>query len=289
MRRTENATALLFPGQGVGDSSSRELVAELCPDLLVLAKELIGKDPFDRIAEGTLYAQPAVFCASIAGYERLGRPAAEYFAGHSLGEVGALVASRAIDDEAGLRIVVARALAMDEAARLGPRGAMLAVGTDRRRAGALATAHGLVLANENSPRQYVLSGTRAGIEAARLEAKAAGVRAKKLAVAGAFHTEAMAPAAVPFRAALKEVEFRYTTTPAISSTTARFFGARARDDLTNSLTMPVKWINVVRKLRDLGATRFVDVGPGSVLAGLVRRTLADVEVESVARRESAVA
>jgi malonyl CoA-acyl carrier protein transacylase len=289
MPRTDGATALLFPGQGVGDGSARELVAETCPRLLALAKEMIGEDPFERIAEGTRFAQPAVYCASIAGYESLGRPSVEHFAGHSLGEIAALAASGAIDDEAGLRIVVARALAMDEAARLGPRGGMLAVGTDRRRAGALAAAHLLVLANENSPRQYVLSGPLAGIEAAQKEAKAARVRAKKLAVAGAFHTEAMLPAAMPFRAALSKVEFRYTSTPAISSTTARFFGAGVKDVLTDSLTMPVRWVKVVRKLHDLGATRFVDVGPGSVLAGLVRRILSDVEIESVAHRESAVA
>src|SRR5829696_4750012 len=101
-----SASAILFPGQGVGDASSRELVADLRPDLLDLATELVGKDPFERMSEGTAYAQPAVYCASIAGYERLGHPEADYFAGHSLGEVGALVAAETIDDADGLRIVV---------------------------------------------------------------------------------------------------------------------------------------------------------------------------------------
>ena len=91
-------SAVLFPGQGVGDASSRELVAAVRPDLLELATELVGEDPFERMSEGTAYAQPAVYCASIAGYEQLGRPGAEYFAGHSLGEVGALAAAGAIDD-----------------------------------------------------------------------------------------------------------------------------------------------------------------------------------------------
>ncbi|MGZ4385168.1 MAG: hypothetical protein ACXVY3_11275, partial [Gaiellaceae bacterium] len=72
-----SASAILFPGQGVGDPSSRELVAEVRPDLLDVATELVGEDPFERMAEGTAYAQPAVYCASIAGYERLGRPSAE--------------------------------------------------------------------------------------------------------------------------------------------------------------------------------------------------------------------
>src|SRR5215218_5132418 len=108
MDANQNASAILFPGQGVGDSSSRELVADRLPDLLDLAGELVGEDPFERMVEGTAYAQPAVYCASIAGYEQLGRPAAEYFAGHSLGEIGALAAAETIDDADGLRIVVAR-------------------------------------------------------------------------------------------------------------------------------------------------------------------------------------
>ena len=178
-----SASAILFPGQGVGDPSSREAVADLRPDLLDLATELVGEDPFERMAEGTAYAQPAVYCASMAGYERLRRPGAEYFAGHSLGEVGALAAAGAIDDADGLRIVVARGRVMDDAARAGEAGGMLAVGSDRDRAESLASEHGLTLANENSPRQFVLSGPLTRIEQAEEAAKASGVRAKKLAVA----------------------------------------------------------------------------------------------------------
>src|SRR3954466_2100516 len=111
-----STSAVLFPGQGVGDVSSRELVESVRPDLLELAAELVGDDPFERMGEGTAYAQPAVYCASIAGYEHLGRPDAEFFAGHSLGEVGALAAAGAIDDADGVRIVVARGRAMQEAA-----------------------------------------------------------------------------------------------------------------------------------------------------------------------------
>src|SRR6266576_3621383 len=201
-----SASAILFPGQGVGDPSSRELVAGIRPDLLELATELVGEDPFERMSDGTAYAQPAVYCASISGYEQLGRPRAEYFAGHSLGEVGALAAAGAIDDADGLRIVVARGRAMEDAARRGAHGGMLAVGTDREDAAALAAEHDLTLANENSPQQFVLSGPLHAIEAAESAAKASGVRAKKLAVAGAFHTQAMASGVGPFRAALEESE-----------------------------------------------------------------------------------
>ena len=284
-----HASAILFPGQGVGDASSRELVAQVRPDLLELATELVGEDPFERMSEGTAYAQPAVYCASIAGYEQLGRPATGYFAGHSLGEIGALAAAGAIDDADGLRIVVARGRVMDDAARAGEPGAMLAVGSDQDRAEELAAEHGLTLANENSPQQFVLSGPQAAIEAAETAAKGSGVRAKKLAVAGAFHTEAMSPGVEAFRAELDEIEFHTPGAPVVSSTTADFFSDGVRDALAASLVSPIRWTGVLAKLRQLGVTRYLDVGPGKVLAGLVRRTVDGAEVETLASRESALA
>ena len=284
-----SASAILFPGQGVGDPSSREAVADLRPDLLDLATELVGEDPFERMVEGTAYAQPAVYCASMAGYERLGRPGAGYFAGHSLGEVGALAAAGAIDDADGLRIVVARGRVMDDAARAGEAGGMLAVGSDRDRAESLASEHGLTLANENSPRQFVLSGPLTRIEQAEEAAKASGVRAKKLAVAGAFHTEAMACGVEAFRAELAEIEFEAPVAPVISSTKADFFPDDPRDDLAASLVSPIRWTSLLAKLEELGVRRFLDVGPGKVLAGLVKRTLVDSDVEIVSNRESALA
>jgi [acyl-carrier-protein] S-malonyltransferase len=289
MDANQTASAILFPGQGVGDASSRELVGDLRPDLLDLAGELVGEDPFERMAEGTDYAQPAVYCASIAGYERLGRPAAEYFAGHSLGEIGALAAAGAIDDSDGLRIVVARGRVMEDVARAGEAGGMLAVGSDRGRAEELAAEHGLTLANENSPEQFVLSGPLARIEEAESAAKSSGMRAKKLAVAGAFHTEAMSSGVEPFRAELDEIEFREPSVPVVSSTIADFFGDDVRDALAASLVSPIRWTAVLGKLSELGVTRYLDVGPGKVLAGLVRRTIEGAETETLASRESALA
>jgi [acyl-carrier-protein] S-malonyltransferase len=283
------ASAILFPGQGVGDASSRELVERVRPDLLELASELVGEDPFDRMSEGTAFAQPAVYCASIAGFEQLGRPRAEYFAGHSLGEIAALAAAGAIDDGDGLRVVVARGRLMSEAARRGTPGGMLAVGSDRAGAESISSRHGLVVANENSPEQFVLSGPLEGIEAAHAAAKSSGIRAKRLAVAGAFHTAAMQPGVEPFRAALEEIEFNPFEAPVVSSATADLFPEDPRDSLAASLTSPIRWTAVTRKLRDLGVMRFLDVGPGKVLAGLVRRTIGGVEIETLASRERALA
>ena len=156
-------------------------------------------------------------------------------------------------------------------------------------AAALAAEHGLTLANENSPQQFVLSGPLPAIDAAEAAAKGSGIRAKKLAVAGAFHTEAMASGVAPFRAALDQIEFRPSQAPVVSSTTTEIFGGDVRDALAASLISPIRWIDVLGTLRELGVTRYVDVGPGKVLAGLVRRTIDGAETETLARRESALA
>ncbi len=284
-----SATAALFPGQGVGDQSTRELVGRVRPDLLELATELVGDDPYERIGDGTEYAQPAVYCASIAGFELTGRARPDYLAGHSLGEIGALAAAGAIEEEDGLRIVVARGAAMADAARAQGAGGMLAVGSDRARAEALATANCLVVVNENSPQQFVLSGPGESIEEAERDAKEAGIRAKRLAVSGAFHTGAMEPAAVRFREALDGVRFRPAETPVLSCAGVSFFDDDPRDALAAAVIAPVRWVSVMRRLGELGVTRFLDVGPGKVLAGLARRTLDGIEVEAVAGRERALA
>lgn len=164
-------------------------VAELRPDLAERVTGVVGEDPFARVADGTRFAQPAIFCAAIAGFERLGRPDADLYAGHSLGEITALVAAGALSEEDGLRIVAERGRLMDRAAVETP-GGMLAVRAGRGEAEALAERHHLVVANDNAPKQIVLSGPLAGIEAAEAEAAASesALRVKRLAVAGAFHS-----------------------------------------------------------------------------------------------------
>ena len=114
--RPSDELAVLFPGQGVGDPAAAELVRARLPELLELAGELAGADPFERIADGTRYAQPAIYCASLAGFEELGRPEALAFAGHSLGEIAALAAAGAVDPSDGLRIAAERGRLMSEAA-----------------------------------------------------------------------------------------------------------------------------------------------------------------------------
>lgn len=284
MSSDPGSLAILFPGQGAGDPAMRELVAEQRPDLLALATELVGEDPFAGIEAGTRFAQPAIYCAALAGFERLGRPDADLYAGHSLGELTALAAADAVDDRDGLRAVVARGRLMDEAGAEAA-GGMLAVGGAREQALELAASAGLELANENSPTQFVLSGPDDGLERALGDARGLGLRAKRLAVAGAFHSQAMEPAVEAFCEALEQIDFRPAGAPVISCVTATAFEADPREQLAAALTSPVRWVEVLRRLHADGARRFLDVGPGKVLARLVRKTLEEVEVQTRADAE----
>lgn len=266
-------TAILFPGQGSQTKDMRSDVERTRPDLLELAEGELGFDPFERVAEGTRFAQPAIFCASLAGWSQAGAGDASCMAGHSLGEFAALVAAGALDERDGLRLVALRGRLMQEAAG---DGGMLAVGAPVENAGELARRFELTVANDNSPEQVVLSGDSTAIDAACDRAKADGLRAARLRVNGAFHSPAMAAVAPELGAALAGVEVREPSVPVYSSVTAApFDDIRAR--LVQGLTSPVRWRETLLALRGRGITRFLEVGPGRVLTGLVNKTLDGVE------------
>lgn len=273
------ATAVVFPGQGSQTPDMRDLVAELRPDLLEQAGEVVGEDPFARADEGTNFAQPAIFCASLAGWAAIGRPAAELMAGHSLGELAALVAAGALAEREGLELVALRGRLMHEAGEQEGHGGMVAVlgrGASEH-APEIAQASGLVLANDNSPQQVVLSGARERLPAALAHAKELGLRAMELDVTGAFHSPLMAPAVPEFERALQRTMFTPSSVTVVSAVTAAPF-TDPRRELADALTMPVRWRETMVALHELGAERFVDVGPGRVLTGLAKRTLSDVEL-----------
>jgi acyl transferase domain-containing protein len=275
------ATALLFPGQGSQTADMRDQVARTRPDLLKLAIEVVGEDPFARVDDGTAYAQPAIFCASIAGWCQMGRPLHEFVAGHSLGEFGALVAAGVLSERSGLELVTLRGRLMQEAGETAGDGGMIAVGGPdaAERAEEVAAPHGLSIANDNSPQQVVLSGPQAVLPAAEQTARELGLRAKILPVTGAFHSPMMASAVPEFERALAAVELEPANTTVISAVTAEpFDDVRAR--LAQALTSPVRWRKVLLGLHERGVTTFVEVGPGRVLTGLAKRTLKDVELVS---------
>ena len=275
-------TAILFPGQGSQTPEMRDDVERARPDLLELVTEIVGEDPFPKAEEGTNYAQPAIFCASLAGWERLGRPDGDFMAGHSLGELAALVAAGSLEERDGLELVALRGRLMQDSGEAAGDGGMLAlVGRGAAdHAPELAEAHGLSVANDNSPQQVVLSGAKQALPEAAEAAKELGLRAIELSVSGAFHSPMMAAAVPEFEQAVKQVKISPSRVEVLSAVTAAPFEDAAAQ-LTEALTSPVRWRETLIALHDRGADRFVEVGPGKVLSGLVKRTLSDVELAGV--------
>jgi [acyl-carrier-protein] S-malonyltransferase len=271
---SNGAIAGLFPGQGSQTANLRERVERVLPELLERCLELVGEDPFARVEQSTRYAQPAIFCASVAGWSELRahvQPIA--LAGHSLGELSALIAAEALDPETGLELAVRRGELMAAAATDRDGGMLAVLGTaSEQQIRELLDAHALVVANDNAPGQLVLAGERHRLRAASEQAREHGLRTIPLGVAGAFHSPAMAGAVAPFRAMLDEVELRAPALPVISSTTAQPF-VDLPAELAAAILEPVRWRETMLALASAGAETFVDFGPGRVLERLVRRNL----------------
>jgi [acyl-carrier-protein] S-malonyltransferase len=272
------APAVLFPGQGSQTPDMRDLVAQHAPELLERCIALVGEDPFPRAGESTRFAQPAIFCASLAGWDALDLDAAAA-AGHSLGELAALAAAGVLSREDALRLVVLRGELMAEA---DDSGSMLAlVGATAEDAEAIAAAAGVTVANDNAPGQVVLSGPRDALVRAEEAARERGRRALPLDVAGAFHSPSMEPAVAPFREALDATELHEGAFTVFSCASTKPF-EDVRAELAGALTRPVRWRETVLALHEAGARRFVEVGPGKVLARLGKRILPDCPVETPA-------
>jgi len=271
----DRQTALLFPGQGSQTADMRETVERHRPDLLEIALEEVGRDLFERASGGTRWAQPAIYCAALAGWRELGIEG-DVMAGHSLGEITALVAADAIGAEQGLKLVAARGRLMQEAAETTGDGGMTAVRArdDNRDAIAeVAAEAGVSIANDNAPDQLALSGAVVALDSAEALLKERGIRAKRLPVAGAFHSPLMEPAVEPFRAAVEATEIVEPRVPVYSCVTAEPFDD-IRKRLVQAITHPVRWLEVLRALDARGVTEFVETGPGRVLTNLVKKSLA---------------
>jgi [acyl-carrier-protein] S-malonyltransferase len=274
--------AVLFPGQGSHVQGMRAQVERFRPDLVLLARAAVGDDPFERAGEGTRFAQPAIYCAALAGWRRLRdllQP--DVMAGHSLGEIPALVAAGALSAEDGLHLVAARGRLMDRAAAQAGPGGMLAVRTaDRAELGALAADAGLTVANDNAPEQVVLAGPDDALHRVERVFRARGVRSKRLDIQGAFHTPAMESVLPQFRELLSAIDIRTPATPVYSSVTGSEFDD-VREELAQAIVKPVRWLDVMRALRARGVTRFVETGPGRVLTGLIEKTLPDARTDAL--------
>ena len=274
-------TAYIFPGQG---SQFPGMAKDLYPsrkELFEKANEILGFRITDIMFEGeaddlkaTKVTQPAIFIHStILAMEQAQQP--DMVAGHSLGEFSALVAAGALSFEDGLRLVAARAAAMQKCCEKVP-GTMAAVIKleDSVIEDICAGIPGVVPANYNSPGQVVISGELSAVEEACAKLKEAGAkRALVLPVSGAFHSPLMEPARVELAKAIEATPFKAPRCPIYQNVTAAptTDPEVIKENALKQLTSPVRWTQTVRNMIADGAARFVEIGPGTVLQGLVGR------------------
>ena len=293
--------AYIFPGQGsqsVGMGQNLCSHSEVARTLFEQADEYLGEKistlcfygPEDALKQ-TVHTQPALYVTSAAALAVLrerGVPSPEAVAGHSVGEYAALYAAGAFDFETGLRLVSRRAQEMHRAALTQP-GAMAAVlGLSAEQVVAVCaeaqSAGPVSAANFNGGGQVVISGSAAGVAKASELAKAAGAkRVLPLNVSGAFHSALMAPAVEAMEYALRDAAIHTASIPIVANLTADYETTpdEIRTNLAAQIDHPVRWEETILRLTTDGFDTFVEVGSGTVLAGLMKRIAPDVKVVSV--------
>ncbi|MBO5720565.1 MAG: ACP S-malonyltransferase [Bacteroidales bacterium] len=290
--------AYVFPGQGSQFPGMGKDLYENNSEAKAMfdkANEILGFDIADIMFNGTeedlrqtKVTQPAVFLYSVALAKSLGEEfKPDMTAGHSLGEFSALVAAEALSFEEGLKLVAARASAMQKACEMTPStmAAVLKLSDEVVEEICAEVKEGIVVAaNYNCPGQVVISGEEAAIDAACQKLLEAGAkRALKLKVGGAFHSPLMEPARAELAAAIEKAEFKTPKCPIYQNVTAQAETNPdiIKENLVAQLTAPVKWTQSVMNMINDGAVSFTEVGPGNVLQGLVSKINNTVEVNGV--------
>jgi [acyl-carrier-protein] S-malonyltransferase len=253
-------------------------------------------DATDDDLAHTRNAQLAVLLTSLLAWEvaRAELPAPVAFAGHSLGQLTALIASGALAFEPGIRLAAQRAAHTQRAADATPgrMAALLGATLDQADDACAAAAGECWVANDNAPGQVVIAGTSAGVDKAIAAARDTGVkRATPLAVGGAFHTPLMHDAARAFASDLATVEFAVPTAPVVCNTDAHLHatgGTAWRDRMAAHLVSTVRWRPSMVALADAGVRRAVEIGPGTTLAALARRCAPNITVHALAVPEDAM-
>jgi len=290
------STAYLFPGQGsqsVGMGKSHYDDNEEFASYVNRANDVLGFDLKQIMFEGpeeklkqTEFTQPAIFLHSIALFNTLDATP-DMVAGHSLGEFSALVACGAIAFEDALKIVRRRGELMQKAGENNPGTMAAVIGMDDevvKRICKQATQEvgkEVIAANFNCPGQVVISGDEEAIDKAVALLKQEGCRlAKKLPVSGAFHSSLMQPAYDGLKESLEKLDISKPNCPIYSNYTAEptTDPEEIRSNVLHQLLNPVRWTQTLQNMHENGADTFVEVGPGKVLQGLVKRTLDDVEI-----------
>jgi len=284
----------MFPGQGAQraglgeDWQDDEVWAVVRRAEQALGRDLSALllDP-DAKLDRTEDAQLAVLVSSLMAWEKVGCSIGEpvAFAGHSLGQITALMAAGTLPFDEGIRLAARRARHTQRAADRteGRMVALLGATTEQADTVCQAAPEACWVANDNAPGQVVVAGTPEGVDTAVGAAPAAGVRrTTRLAVGGAFHTPLMEEARVAFAGDLVDAPLAATGTPVVSNGDGRAYrdGGGWRKRLADHLVHPVRWRQSVETLVRLGATELVEVGPGTTLAGLARRIVPGVAVRS---------
>lgn len=285
--------AYVFPGQGaqfVGMGKDLYESNEQARELFERANEILGFRITDIMFEGTAedlkqtkVTQPAVFLHSVISALVLGVEP-EMVAGHSLGEFSALVVAKVLSFEDGLRLVAARAMAMQKACELNPSVMAAVLGLpDEKVEEVCAGIDGVVVpANYNCPGQLVISGANEAIDAACEKMKEAGAkRAMKLPVGGAFHSPLMEPARVELEAAIRATTYNKPICPVYQNVDAKPYTdpEELKRNSIAQLTGPVRWTQTVQNMVADGASSFRELGPGTVLQGLIKKIAPEAVIE----------
>ncbi len=288
--------AYIFPGQGaqfVGMGIDLYENNEVAKNLFEQANDILGFRITDLMFSGTdedlkqtRVTQPAIFLHSVIKAKTTEDFAPDMVAGHSLGEFSALVANGTLSFEDGLKLVYARAMAMQKACEIEPSTMAAVLGLEDAKVEeicATVTEGIVVAANYNCPGQLVISGSIAGVNKACELLKAAGAkRALVLQVGGAFHSPLMEPARLELEAAIKATHFNTPSCPVYQNVTAAAVSdvEEIKLNLVAQLTAPVKWTQSVQAMVSDGATQFIECGPGNVLQGLVKKIHKEAETHS---------
>lgn len=282
-------TAWVFPGQGsqavgmgsdVLERSEANAKVEQAEQILGWSVADLCQGDEEKLSN-TLYTQPCLYVVESLLVDAVAAQGhqPDLLAGHSLGEYVALYAAGVLDFAAGLHLVKRRAELMAQASD-GMMAALIGFNPEQLEQ-ALQSTPDVVLANDNNSGQVVISGTPAGVEAVLGQVKSK--RAVKLNVSGAFHSPLMADAATEFQAVLDAVPFQSAQIPVLSNVdpTPTQDAAILKERLTQQMTGSVRWREISLQLSQLGMERAIEIGPGKVLTGLIKRTCPDLKLENI--------